>query len=324
MVAFLKKLNESVGFTEVVDFLKGTSLRYALTHNPTIYDSLVKQFWQTATVRTLANGTQQLVASIASKEYTITKASVRSKLQLVDATGIHNLSDAEIYVGLATLGGSCGSRSYEAPLPEGNTSGSVKDSVQLKELMKVKTLETALKRKSKKVLISKSEGEESKDQGRKFHNIDDDPLVSLVRESMKEKSTDFVTPTKASREAHEEEISPTILEAAKTLRKARSMAKKINTRLDAEEDINTSREEINTSIEEAIKLQAQLDEEVAKQIHLDKMIAQRMAEEEALTEQQKKRKAQVQFEVQFYTEEDWDTIRAKLEANAELSKDVLG
>ncbi|GJX34393.1 hypothetical protein Tco_0245950 [Tanacetum coccineum] len=43
-----------------------------------------------------------------------------------------------------------------------------------------------------------------------------------------------------------------------------------------------------------------------------------------LSEQQKKRKAQVQFEAQFYTEEDWDTIRAKLEANAELSKDVLG
>ncbi|GJV82579.1 hypothetical protein Tco_1522477 [Tanacetum coccineum] len=63
-----------------------TSSLYALTHNPTIYDSLVKQFWQTATVRTLANGTQQLVASIDSKEYNITKASVRSKLQLADAT----------------------------------------------------------------------------------------------------------------------------------------------------------------------------------------------------------------------------------------------
>ncbi|GJX67677.1 hypothetical protein Tco_0303404 [Tanacetum coccineum] len=71
---------------------------------------------------------------------------------------------------------------------------------------------------------------------------------------MKEKSTDFVTPTKASGETQEEEISPTILDAAKTLskvasqgvskekstdkvkryrRKARSMAKKINTRLDA-------------------------------------------------------------------------------------------
>ncbi|GJZ14654.1 putative ribonuclease H-like domain-containing protein [Tanacetum coccineum] len=547
MVTFLKKPNESVGFTEVVDFLKGTSLR------------------------TLANGTQQLVASIDSKEYNITEASVRSKLQLADATGIHNLSDAEIYAGLATLGPKSGGwdqfgstiataliclssnrvynfskmifdgmvhnlesnskflmyprflqiildittenkgrylaptltkklfanmkrgyagdivpllpamlagaavdqgegsaqpaephhtpvdpisstsqppipspphqspphspphsppysppGSYEAPLPEGNTSRSAKDSVQLRELMvlvptlvtrinsleqelkdtkqtlgnavlklvkKVKSLETALKRKSKKVLISESEGEESEDQGRN-QDINDDPLASLVRESMKEKSTDFVTPTKASGEAQEEEISPTILEAAKTLskvasqgvskekstdkgkryrRRARSMAKKIDTGLDAEEEINTGREKINTGIEEvstgstkidsgtaskrsqregkapmveediqathktkeqmrqeqagleeAIKLQAQLDEEVAKQIHLDKMIAKRMAEEEALSEQQKKRKAQVQFEAQFYTEEDWDTIRAKLEANAELSKDVLG
>ncbi|GJT03998.1 hypothetical protein Tco_0838460 [Tanacetum coccineum] len=80
MVAFLKKPNESVGFTKVVDFLKGTSLR------------------------TLANGTQQLVASIDSKEYIITEASVKSKLQLADAAGIHNLSDADIYAGLATLG----------------------------------------------------------------------------------------------------------------------------------------------------------------------------------------------------------------------------
>ncbi|GJX18409.1 retrovirus-related pol polyprotein from transposon TNT 1-94 [Tanacetum coccineum] len=143
-------------------------------------------------------------------------------------------------------------RSYKAPVPEGNTSGSAEDSVQLKELMvlvaklvtrinslekelkdtkqtlgndvlklvkKVKTLETALKRKSKKVLISELEGEESEDQGRKFQDIDDDPLVSLVRESVKEKPTDFVTPTKSSGEAHEEEISPTILEAAKTLSK---------------------------------------------------------------------------------------------------------
>ncbi|GKG30840.1 hypothetical protein Tco_0423328, partial [Tanacetum coccineum] len=39
---------------------------------------------------------------------------------------------------------------------------------------------------------------------------------------IKEKSTDFVTPTKASWEAQEEEISPTILEAAKTLSKVAS------------------------------------------------------------------------------------------------------
>ncbi|GKE89128.1 hypothetical protein Tco_1566603, partial [Tanacetum coccineum] len=288
----------------------------------------------------------------------------------------------------------------QAPLPECNTSGSAEDSMQLKELMeiipRVKILEKALKRKTQRVVISESEGEEPEDQGRIIQDIDDHPLVSLVKESMKmkEKSTDFVTPTKASREAQEEDVNPTILEAAKTLSKvasqgvskvkstdkgkrymgrARSVAKNINTGLDAEEDINTGREEIHTSIEdvstgntkvdsgtaskrgqregnapmveediqathktkeqirqeeagleEAIKLQAQMDEEVAKHIHLDEMGAKRMSEEEALSEQQKKRKAQVQFEAQYYTEEDWDAIRAKLEANAELTKDVLG
>ncbi|GKA34233.1 hypothetical protein Tco_0720662, partial [Tanacetum coccineum] len=262
--------------------------------------------------RTHANGTQQLVASIDSKEYIITEASVRSKLQLADATGIHNLSDAEIYAGLATLGyvtegdivpllpamlaGAAvdhgeGSAQPAEPhhTPElmvlvpklvtriNSLEKELKDTKQtlgnvvLKLVKKVKTLETALKRKSKKVLISESEGEESEDQGRKFQDIDDDPLVSLVKESMKLKSIDFVTPTKASREAHEEEICPTILEAAKTLskvasqgvskekstdkgkrymRRARSMAKKIDTRLDTKEEINTGREEINTSIEE--------------------------------------------------------------------------
>ncbi|GKF34693.1 hypothetical protein Tco_0107893, partial [Tanacetum coccineum] len=196
-------------------------------------------------------------------------------------------------------------RSYESSLLEGNTSCSVEASIQLKELMvlvpslvtrvtslvkelkdtkltlgnvvlqlvkKVKSLEKALKRKYKKVIVSASEGEEPKDQGRIIQDIDDDPLVSLVRESMKEKSTNFVTPTKASGEAQEEEeIIPTILEADKTLskvasqsliktkstdkgkrykRRARSIAKKINTELDAKDEINNGIVEINSCIED--------------------------------------------------------------------------
>ncbi|GKB23151.1 retrovirus-related pol polyprotein from transposon TNT 1-94 [Tanacetum coccineum] len=43
-----------------------------------------------------------------------------------------------------------------------------------------------------------------------------------------------------------------------------------------------------------------------------------------LNEKQKKRRAQVQFEAQHYTYEDWDLIRVKIEADAELSKSVLG
>ncbi|GKE07017.1 hypothetical protein Tco_1399035 [Tanacetum coccineum] len=75
-VGFLKKPEESAGFAEIVDFLKGSHIRYALTHNPTIHDSLVKQFWQTATASTLADGTLELRATIDTLEYTITEASV--------------------------------------------------------------------------------------------------------------------------------------------------------------------------------------------------------------------------------------------------------
>ncbi|GJZ28244.1 hypothetical protein Tco_0572891 [Tanacetum coccineum] len=78
------------------------------------------------------------------------------------------------------------------------------------------------------------------------------------------------------------------------------------------------------SLAEAIRLDTLEKEEEAKQVHLDSLLAQRLAEEEELNEQQKKRRAQVQFEAQHYTDEDWDLIRAKIEANAELSKSVLG
>ncbi|GJT76157.1 DNA helicase [Tanacetum coccineum] len=161
----------------------------------------------------------------------------------------------------------------QAPHPEGNTSGSAEDSIQLKELMvivprlvtRIETLETELQQTKttygKAVLTLVKRGEEPEDQGRIIQDIDDDPLVSLVRESMKikEKSTDFVTPTKASGEAQEEDISPTILEAAKTLRRARSVAKNINNGLDAEEEINTKRVEINTGIEEVSTGSAKVD-----------------------------------------------------------------
>ncbi|GJZ21714.1 hypothetical protein Tco_0558753 [Tanacetum coccineum] len=103
-VGFLKKPKESTGFAEIVDFLKGLHIRYALTHNLTIHDSLVKQFWQTATASTLADGTLELRATIDTLEYTITEASVRSKLQLADASGISMLPNTEIFEGMGNMG----------------------------------------------------------------------------------------------------------------------------------------------------------------------------------------------------------------------------
>ncbi|GJV38142.1 putative ribonuclease H-like domain-containing protein [Tanacetum coccineum] len=94
----------TTGFAEIVDFLRGSNLRYALTTNPTIYDSLVKQFWQTATANTIADGTLELHATIDTTEYTITEASIRDKLHLADASGITMLPNNEIFEGMGQMG----------------------------------------------------------------------------------------------------------------------------------------------------------------------------------------------------------------------------
>ncbi|GJX63624.1 hypothetical protein Tco_0296524 [Tanacetum coccineum] len=103
-VGFLRKPDESAGFAEIVDFLRGSNLRYALSTNPTIYDSLVKQFWQTATANTIADGTLELHATIDTTEYTITEASIRDKLHLADASGITMLPNNEIFEGMGQMG----------------------------------------------------------------------------------------------------------------------------------------------------------------------------------------------------------------------------
>ncbi|GKA35950.1 hypothetical protein Tco_0722441 [Tanacetum coccineum] len=99
-----KQEKNQMGFAEIVDFLRGSNLRYALTSNPTIYDSLVKQFWQTATINTIADGTLEIHATIDTKGYTITEASIRDTLQLADATGITMLPNDEIFEGMGQMG----------------------------------------------------------------------------------------------------------------------------------------------------------------------------------------------------------------------------
>ncbi|GJT07665.1 retrovirus-related pol polyprotein from transposon TNT 1-94 [Tanacetum coccineum] len=99
-VGFLRKPDESAGFAEIVDFLRGSNLRYALTANPTIYDSLVKQFWQSAIANTKADGSLEINATIDTIRYTISEASIRDSLQLEDATGITMLPNDDLYEGM--------------------------------------------------------------------------------------------------------------------------------------------------------------------------------------------------------------------------------
>ncbi|GKA63491.1 hypothetical protein Tco_0763097 [Tanacetum coccineum] len=186
---------------------------------------------------------------------------------------------------------------------------------------RVKSLEVALKRKTKKVVVS--EDEETENQGRKIQDIDDDPLVSL--------------------------------------RKTRTIDKDISTGLDAEVEVSLGRviissgsvgvntgstpvstpsivQKVNVIISSLVKGQregkapmstedVQATKRIKEQIRQEEAAlveAMRISEEQELSKQQKKRKTKVQEAAQYYIEEDWDTIRAKLEANAELIKSLQG
>ncbi|GJU22608.1 putative ribonuclease H-like domain-containing protein [Tanacetum coccineum] len=94
----------SIGFAEIVDFLRGSNLRYALTANPTIYDSLVKQFWQSAVASTREDGSLEISATVDTKRYIISEASIRDSLQLDDATGISMLPNDDLFEGMGQIG----------------------------------------------------------------------------------------------------------------------------------------------------------------------------------------------------------------------------
>ncbi|GKB07800.1 putative ribonuclease H-like domain-containing protein [Tanacetum coccineum] len=57
-----------------VDFLNSTHIKYGLTKNPTIYVSLIYQFWQTASASTSENGEMEITATIDGRVKTGTEA----------------------------------------------------------------------------------------------------------------------------------------------------------------------------------------------------------------------------------------------------------
>ncbi|GJV19213.1 hypothetical protein Tco_1368233 [Tanacetum coccineum] len=116
MVAFLKKPEGSAGFHQIVDFLNSTHIKYALTENPTIYVSLIHQFWQTASASTSENGEMEITATIDGRVKTVTEASIRRHLKLEDSDGISTLPNTKIFEQLALMGSSI-KQETEVPQP---------------------------------------------------------------------------------------------------------------------------------------------------------------------------------------------------------------
>nr|GEW20345.1 hypothetical protein [Tanacetum cinerariifolium] len=107
MVAILEKSDAAGGFEQIIDFLSGSYIHHALTVNPHVYISCIKQFWNTAVVKCLGDVTR-LQALVDKKRIVITKEVVQEILQLNDAEGVIFLPNDEIFAGLARMG-------YEKP-----------------------------------------------------------------------------------------------------------------------------------------------------------------------------------------------------------------
>nr|GEY67533.1 hypothetical protein [Tanacetum cinerariifolium] len=107
MVAILEKSDAAQGFEQIIDFLSGSYIHHALTVNPHVYISCIKQFWNTAVVKRSVDVTR-LQALVDKKRIVISKEVVYEILQLNDAEGIVCLPNEEIFTGLVRMG-------YEKP-----------------------------------------------------------------------------------------------------------------------------------------------------------------------------------------------------------------
>nr|GEV26218.1 hypothetical protein [Tanacetum cinerariifolium] len=69
-------LDYGEGFNQIIDFLNGSYIKYALTVNLNIYVSCIKQFWNTVVIKQV-NDVTRLQALVDKKRVVVTKAAIR-------------------------------------------------------------------------------------------------------------------------------------------------------------------------------------------------------------------------------------------------------
>nr|GEY69540.1 hypothetical protein [Tanacetum cinerariifolium] len=103
MVTYLTKSDASEGFNQIINFLNGSYIQYALTVNPNIYVSCIKQFWNTVAIKQV-NDVTRLQALVDKKKVVVTEAAIREVFRLDDVEGVDCLPNEEIFAELARMG----------------------------------------------------------------------------------------------------------------------------------------------------------------------------------------------------------------------------
>ncbi|GKB92593.1 hypothetical protein Tco_0964865 [Tanacetum coccineum] len=318
MVAFLEKPEGSTKFHQIVDFLNSTHIKYALTENPTIYVSLIHQFWQTTSASTSKNGEMKITATIDGRVKTVTEASIKRHLKLEDSNGEGQTVPVESHhTPIDAL-------SISSPHISLTLRSPIRQETKVPQLSSPPHINVADEAASTgvnaRVVVSDNEEEleDPSKQGRKIAKIDQDPSISLVQDEgtswfqedayIQGKNSadteillDQEEPTKLledldSGEKGEKEVStasPEVKVAAESLVYIRRSASK---RKDKGKDVIKEAEPVQKKTklqleqerlgyEEALRLQEQLDEEERQRIN-------RVHEEAKLINQRKKHFAQ--------------------------------
>nr|GFC01608.1 hypothetical protein [Tanacetum cinerariifolium] len=82
MVAILEKSDVAGGFEQIINFLSGSYINHALTVNPHVYISCIKQFWNTAVVKRSGDVTR-LQALVNKKRIVITEEKVFANMRSI-------------------------------------------------------------------------------------------------------------------------------------------------------------------------------------------------------------------------------------------------
>nr|GEV95857.1 hypothetical protein [Tanacetum cinerariifolium] len=325
MVSYLQKPEGSEGFHQIVDFLNTSHIRYALTKNPTIYASLIQQFWKTTTASTLNNGEIEITATTDGKV----------KVKLEDSDGISILPTTKIFEQLALMGqggaattitsldvgqGSGNinknpSMLHDLPLLRVHTLRSDEDRMQHNELMDLvkkleKTMKTSQAIRKANIVVSDDEEdlEDPSKQGRKIHEIDQDPNILLIQHDAEiqgryDQDMKFNLEFDVAKEVSTAEKEVSIVEPVSTAGAAVTItgvdvspARRISTA-----DENTMAETLvfirrSAAKDKAMRLQKELDEE------------------------ERQRMARVHEAAQSFSMEEWENIRARVKADEELTQ----
>nr|GEZ92243.1 putative ribonuclease H-like domain-containing protein [Tanacetum cinerariifolium] len=104
-VTYLEKGKGWEAYEQILDFLNRSHIRCALTHCPPIvFNSLVKQFWATATMRTLEAGPSEIITTIAGNEVVVTESLIRTQLHLNDEHGLYEFTLHDVLDGMREIG----------------------------------------------------------------------------------------------------------------------------------------------------------------------------------------------------------------------------